>query len=214
MTTYINTTCRSLNPLIPYVGVVEADSPELAASILFQKNLAYGIMDCPKPEDMLPLGNNVAMIASGGDSFGYVHRSRRDHPSVKDYDMDGLFENVQYWVEATHEEQYYIWVNYSEESDTISQHRKVDFIASGYGVGFYTPPINGTNIQTCVSVRPFLLNGVLCAFYEPTSQTVAWKMVEQMIENKAKHYKDRHCNVANFHSCIHFTEKESQRKGQ
>lgn len=127
---------------------------------------------------------------------------------VPHYSIEELLEKVQYWVEATRTEQFFLWKMHSETSDVNGIGcEKLDFITGNYGVGFYSDPINGTNIRTCVMVSPFLLNGVLCAFYEATSQVVAWDKVEKYLSDNAPNYNGKHSDAMNFSQCINFTIK-------
>lgn len=204
MKIFINTKCRSNHPKIPYVGLVIAKSAQMAAAILYQKNLAYGIYAMPKGEDMeeVPLAKH-AMVLSGSEDYGY----NTDRKYVPNYSMDELLEKVEYWVEANHAEQSFIWDRFSPRSQSIGLFTKVDYNEANYGIGFVTKPIPNTDRTTTVMVSPFLLNGVLCAFYNPTSVTVAWDMVEDFLKENAKNFKNRHCDANNFHNCIHATEE-------
>lgn len=204
MNTYINSKCKSLRPNTPYIGIVVADTPELAATILYKKNLEYGIVERPKAEDMELMGG--AYVLSGGDSKGYS----KDTKNVPNYSIEQLLEKVHFWVEADGFAQHCLWEDYGQNSPCQGA-ENLDFHIGGYGVGFLTDTIYNTNIRTTVMVRPFLLNDVLCAFYEATSEVVSWRKVEQFLRANAKKYVNNNCNATNFHLCIQRTEDISSK---
>ncbi len=113
-----------------------------------------------------------------------------------------LFNGVEYIVEASDNEQFHLWIDFSSESDRPMKGRTVKWVQENPGFSRQIGQIN----KRPIVVQGFYvrINGKRVLFYEGCSQLVDHVMIREWIEHHGPTIDGQlaHCNAANFHICL------------
>lgn len=122
--------------------------------------------------------------------------------------IDARFKDVVFYIQATHNEVFHLW----QDNENFVKQEKAYAVKWDQGSGIL---INvGTLDSRPVNIACMFhkLDGQLVCFYEPVSQVVDWKMIEEWFrENVRPRVWDKtrpaFTDAANFHHCIQFIKE-------
>ncbi len=132
-----------------------------------------------------------------------MYIQRMDKASVKD-DIESLFKDVVFMVEATHCEQHYLWLTSFHTDVGYGKVKSWEQEMAGHTciIGeFGEMPIN-----VCFFYAK--IEGRRVCFYEVVSMVTHSDMVEKWMEPRTRHMKwdsgtrPAHCDAMNFHHCL------------
>jgi len=141
-----------------------------------------------------------------GASRKKIYLPRMDAKSVAD-DIESLFKDVVFMVEATHFEQHMLWLTYFEEAEAVGYGQPVQtWEQEMAGHTCIIGEFAGMPINLCFYYAK--INGRRVCFWECVSMVQHSDMIEKWMEPRTKHirwdngYRPGHTNASNFHHCL------------
>lgn len=123
------------------------------------------------------------------------------------------FTNFEYLVEATHNEQQFLWVMWAKEAADWGYTSSLKVPWDGDSTSWFGTIGHLNKRPITVTISGVTINGHRVAFYEANSELVDWKMIEEWAKKTFPQLfmsdKRLTCDAANFHHCLHFVRNPS-----
>lgn len=139
---------------------------------------------------------------------------------AKSGDLDKRLYDVEFFVEATSQERFYLWCqneDYKKSEDKQDNHLKWESDSSGVGYQVGMVKVKKEKFPVVVTFTFATIEGTLVCFYECNSRCVDWTQIEEFLEDYFPLKYDNgtrraKTNCSNFHHCVGFVEARKKER--